>query len=105
MFIMGWLGMPRRYYDYLPEFHSYHFISTIGSWILVAGMILMVYNIFKSVLKGTIITDKNPWGGETLEWTINTPPIHENFAEIPVVETDPYQYKMNEVEPEKVGNN
>ena len=40
--------------------------------------------------------DKNIWGGETLEWQIETPPIHENFHEIPVVKTDPYQYSMNE---------
>jgi cytochrome c oxidase subunit 1 len=98
MFIMGWLGMPRRYYDYLPEFHPYHLISTIGSWILVPAILLMVYNLYRSVFKGKIVTEKNVWGGETLDWTTDTPPIHENFAEIPVVETDPYQYKMNEEE-------
>jgi len=101
MFIMGWLGMPRRYYDYLPEFHSYHLISTIGSWILVTGVLLMVYNMYHSVRKGKIVTEKNIWGGETLEWQIETPPIHENFYDIPVVETDPYQYKMNEEKSEK----
>jgi len=98
MFIMGWLGMPRRYYDYLPEFHPYHLISTIGSWILVPAILLMVYNLYRSVFKGKIVTEKNVWGGETLDWTTDTPPTHENFAEIPVVETDPYQYKMNEEE-------
>jgi cytochrome c oxidase subunit 1 len=96
MFIMGWLGMPRRYYDYLPEFHIYHLISTIGSWILVSGLLLMIYNMYRSVKKGKIVTEKNIWGGETLEWQIDTPPIHENFTEIPVIKTDPYQYKMNE---------
>ncbi len=101
MFIMGWLGMPRRYYDYLPEFQPYHFISTIGSWILVTGVLLMVYNMYHSVRKGKLVTEKNIWGGETLEWQIDTPPIHENFYEIPVVETDPYQYKMNEEKLEK----
>ena len=98
---MGWLGMPRRYYDYLPEFQPYHFISTIGSWILVAGLLMMVYNMYRSVKKGKVVTEKNIWGGETLEWQIDTPPIHENFYEIPVVETDPYQYKMNEEKLEK----
>ena len=96
MFIMGWLGMPRRYYDYLPEFHSYHLISTIGSWILVLGLLLMIYNMYHSFRKGKVVTEKNVWGGETLEWQIDTPPTHENFSEIPVIETDPYQYKMNE---------
>ncbi len=96
MFIMGWLGMPRRYYDYLPEFHPYHLVSTIGSWIVVAGLLLMIYNMYRSIKKGKIVTEKNVWGGETLEWQIETPPIHENFHEIPVIQTDPYQYKMND---------
>jgi cytochrome c oxidase subunit 1 len=88
--------MPRRYYDYLPEFQSYHFISTIGSWILVAGVLMMVFNMYRSDKKGKIVTEKNIWGGETLEWQIDTPPIHENFVDIPDIKTDPYQYKINE---------
>ena len=96
MFIMGWLGMPRRYYDYLPEFHPYHLISTIGSWIVVPAILLMAYNMYHSVFKGKVVTEKNVWGGETMDWTTDTPPPHENFTEIPVVSTDPYQYKMNE---------
>ena len=96
MFIMGWLGMPRRYYDYLPEFQSYHLISTIGSWITVLGIILMFYNLIRSLKNGQIIKEKNIWGGETLEWQIDTPPIHENFYEIPVITSRPYQYKNNE---------
>ena len=98
MFIMGWLGMPRRYYDYLPEFHIYHLISTIGSWILVSGILLMIGNLVKAWLNGTKTTEKNIWGGETLEWQIETPPIHENFIDIPVIKEAPYQYKQNEVD-------
>ena len=97
MLIMGWLGMPRRYYDYLPQFHPYHLVSTIGSWVLITGLILMFYNLFKALRKGPIVTEKNIWGGETLEWQIDTPPIHENFTEIPVIEERPYQYKDNEI--------
>src|SRR3990167_4230809 len=44
LFISGYLGMPRRYYDYLPEFQSYHVASTIGSWILILGLIIMFTN-------------------------------------------------------------
>lgn len=97
MLIMGWLGMPRRYYDYLPEFHPYHLASTIGSWILIIGLILMFYNLIRSFKKGMIITEKNMWGGETLEWQIETPPIHENFTEIPVITERPYGYHDNEL--------
>lgn len=96
MFIMGWLGMPRRYYDYLPEFHTYHLISTIGSWVLILGLLIMFYNLINSIFRGPKIEEKNIWGGETLEWKIDTPPIHENFEEIPVIEDGPYAYKQNE---------
>ncbi len=95
MLVMG--GMPRRYYDYLPQFHPYHLTSTIGSWILITGLILMFYNLFKALKSGPVVTEKNIWGGETLEWQIDTPPIHENFIEIPVIEESPYQYKENDL--------
>lgn len=95
MLVMGWLGMPRRYYDYLPEFHIYHFISTIGSWILISGLILMVVNLILAVRKGEKALD-NPWGGETLEWRVQTPPTFENFHEIPEITGGPYEYKINE---------
>ena len=98
---MGWLGMPRRYYDYLPEYAVYHKISTIGSWILITGLIIIYYNLIKSLKSGTRVTEKNIWGGETLEWQIETPPIHENFHEIPQITTGPYEYKMNEEKHEK----
>ncbi|MDO8548683.1 MAG: cytochrome c oxidase subunit I [Ignavibacteria bacterium] len=96
MFIMGWLGMPRRYYDYLPEFHIYHFISTIGSWILITGLIIMFTNLIRSLRKGKILTEQNIWGGETLEWRVPTPPPHENFEHIPTITEGPYEYKQNE---------
>jgi cytochrome c oxidase subunit 1 len=97
MLVMGWLGMPRRYYDYLPQFHPYHLTSTIGSWILITGLILMFYNLFKALKSGPVVTEKNIWGGETLEWQIDTPPIHENFVKIPVIEESPYQYIENDL--------
>ncbi|MEP0860107.1 MAG: cbb3-type cytochrome c oxidase subunit I [Ignavibacterium sp.] len=97
MFIMGWLGMPRRYYDYLPEYQIYHVISTIGSWILVPAVFLMFGNFIYALFKGAKVTEKNVWGGETLEWQIATPPVHENFIDIPVVTESPYQYKDNEL--------
>ncbi len=96
--ILGWLGMPRRSYHYLPRFQSYHVISTVGSWILVLGLIIMFFNLVKSIRSGKIITDKNIWGGETLEWHIQTPPIKENFIDIPFITAAPYEYKQNDEE-------
>ncbi|MDR3669052.1 MAG: cbb3-type cytochrome c oxidase subunit I [Ignavibacteriaceae bacterium] len=104
MFVMGWLGMPRRYYDYLPEYTVYHQIATVGSWILIIGMGIMFTNLIRGILKGNVVTEKNIWGGETLEWATDTPPIHENFEEIPLVTGTPYEYKQNDIEelPEEV---
>ncbi len=100
MFIMGYLGMPRRYYDYLPEYKIYHIISTVGSWILIAGILILIINLVRALLKKERLTEKNPWGGTTLEWQVDTPPTQENFEEIPVVEHGPY-YRDNLIKPGK----
>jgi cytochrome c oxidase subunit 1 len=91
MLLLGWQGMPRRYYDYLPPFHTLHLISTIGSWILIAGLILMFLNLLHSLFRGEK-AGENPWGGATLEWQISSPPPLENFEKMPVVERGPYEY-------------
>ena len=91
MFFLGLQGMPRRYFQYLPRFYTNHVISTVGSWILAAGLALMSGNLVRSVFKG----DKapmNPWGGTTLEWQIPSPPPAENFDTIPRIEHGAYKY-------------
>ncbi len=89
MFILGLQGMPRRYYDYLPQFHTLHLISTIGSWILTVGVLLMLGNFLYALFKGPK-AEANPWGGTTLEWSIPSPPPQENFEHIPEVTSGPY---------------
>ncbi|HKI77164.1 MAG TPA: cbb3-type cytochrome c oxidase subunit I [Ignavibacteriaceae bacterium] len=101
-FIMGWLGMPRRSYDYLPEYQIYHVISTVGSWIMIAGILYMFINLLRSVFVGERITTRNLWGGETLEWSVPTPPPLENFEVLPDVVDGPYEYKNNDIESEEV---
>lgn len=101
MFIMGYLGMPRRYYDYLPEYKIYHVISTVGSWILILGILILIFNLLQALLsKKHKTTEVNPWGGTTLEWTVPTPPPHENFDVIPTVTHGPY-HRENLIKPEK----
>jgi len=92
MLILGWEGMPRRYYDYLPPFQTLHVISTIGSWILIAGMLLMFGNLFYALFRGEKTGD-NPWGAATLEWKTSSPPPAENFETIPVVDRGPYEFR------------
>jgi cytochrome c oxidase subunit 1 len=89
MLIIGWLGHPRRYYDYPPQFHTGHVISTVGSWILVAGLIIMAVVLLRSLRHGPP-AGNDPWGGTTLEWTTTSPPPPENFLEIPTVTHGPY---------------
>lgn len=97
MFILGYKGMPRRYYDALPEFHNLHVVATVGSWILVTGLLIMLINLLVGFRKGER-APMNPWGGTTLEWTVSTPPPLENFHEIPLVEHEPYYHGNKEKE-------
>ncbi|MFC1639745.1 cbb3-type cytochrome c oxidase subunit I [Gemmatimonadota bacterium] len=89
MLVLGWQGMPRRYYDYVPEFTRGHVIATVGSWVLVTGILIVVHTVFRAMRKGEP-APADPWGGTTLEWTIPSPPPHENFVELPVIEAGPY---------------
>ncbi len=91
MFILGLQGMPRRYFQYLPQFRTNHIISTVGSWIFVSGLIIMFGNLIAALFRGKKAPD-NPWGGKTLEWQIPSPPPRENFGEIPVIRYGPYKY-------------
>ncbi|PJZ71234.1 cytochrome c oxidase subunit I [Leptospira perolatii] len=91
-FILGSMGMPRRYFDYLPEFTSLNQMSTVGSWFIGSGFVVGLIAIFHGLLKGEKAPE-NPWGGKTLEWTIASPPTHENFEKTPVVTGGPYEYR------------
>jgi cytochrome c oxidase subunit 1 len=98
MFILGYLGMPRRYYDALPEFQSLHTIATVGSWILVTGIIIMAVNLIRSASRGRI-TGSNPWQAATLEWQTTSPPPLLNFDTIPDGSGNPYDYcRLGEME-------
>jgi len=88
MHILGLLGMPRRIYTY-PEgvgWDMLNMTTSIGSFILAVGILLLFVNIFVSRKRGAIAGD-NPWDAPTLEWSMSSPPPPYNFAVIPVVAT------------------
>ncbi|MBT3243171.1 MAG: cytochrome c oxidase subunit I [Bacteroidetes bacterium] len=89
LFIIGLQGMPRRYFDYLPQYQTGHVISTIGAFILIIGIFMMISNLIYARKKGAL-AGPNPWKGVTLEWKIPSPPPLENFDEIPVITHQPY---------------
>lgn len=90
-FILGTKGMPRRYYSYLDQFQPLHAFSTSGTWVLTIGFLLMAFYLVDSLMNGRPAGD-NPWGGLTLEWKTQSPPITENFLDTPVIEHGPYDY-------------
>lgn len=91
MLVVGIMGMPRRYFDYLPEFTTPNILSTIGSWVLAVGFIMIVANLVKGARHGEKAS-KNPWGGKTLDWQTDSPPTLYNFDETPEVTEGPYKY-------------
>ncbi len=94
MLIAGLMGMPRRYYDYLPEFHLPNMISTYGSWVLAVGLILMLSNLLAGLLKKNQNVGRNPWNGITLEWQTLSPPPLENFDRMPEIPLNgPYDFE------------
>jgi cytochrome c oxidase subunit 1 len=83
--------MPRRYAEYLPKFQIENLISTIGSAVLAAGILVMCWNFLQGLRKGAP-APANPWRALSLEWHAASPPDTENFHEIPVVTEWPYAY-------------
>ncbi len=91
MMVLGVQGMPRRYYDHLPQFHWGHVFATVGSWVLVLGLLMMFGNLLAALFRGKK-APANPWGGVTLEWTVPSPPPVLNFDTEPVVNARPYAF-------------
>ncbi len=93
MFILGYMGMPRRYHVYPEEFQMLNFISTIGTPVLGIGYLLPLIYLGWASFFGRL-AGPNPWNATGLEWQTPSPPPKENFAEIPVVTTEPYAYHL-----------
>jgi len=90
-FILGYVGMPRRYYQYPPEFQVLNILSTAGATILGLGYLLPMIYFAWSMRYGKIAPD-NPWQAAGLEWKVQSPPTTFNFTEEPVVTWEAYNY-------------
>jgi cytochrome c oxidase subunit I len=91
-FIVGYLGMPRRYQSYPPEFQVWNVLSSAGASILAVAYALPVFYLGWSLLKG-VRASPNPWNATGLEWEVPSPPPPENFERTPEVIRAPYQYE------------
>jgi cytochrome c oxidase subunit 1 len=101
-FILGYLGMPRRYHLYPPEFQVLNVLSTAGASVLAVGyMMPMIYFIWS--LRYGKIASANPWGATGLEWKTSSPPPVHNFEETPVVTHEAYDYASLMAEEVEVG--
>jgi cytochrome c oxidase subunit 1 len=111
-FILGSLGMPRRYHDYTGDriqvdpalvdvFHVLHLVSTIGSYVMAIGFFLTAGYLIASMINGRK-APANPWGGRSLEWQCSSPPPHDNFSKAPTV-GDCYDFTVLEWNEEEQG--
>jgi cytochrome c oxidase subunit I len=90
-FVMGSQGMPRRYFNYIDQFQPFHVTSTIGSYIIGLGFLIMFGYLLHSLLKGRR-APANPWGSRAMEWQVSSPPPLHNFEHTPVIINGPYDY-------------
>ena len=90
-FLLGNAGMPRRYFNYPPEFQVLHLVSTVGSWVLALGMMTTLVYLLHALWWGPP-AGPNPWGSRSFEWRTSSPPPPHNFTRTPSFEVDPYDY-------------
>lgn len=102
-FMLGYLGNPRRYHVYPPEFQVYHVTSTIGASILAAAYLLPPVYLIWSWFRGAP-SPANPWGAKGLEWQTSSPPPPHNFVAPPIVPEQPYDYHEAATAPEPDSN-
>jgi cytochrome c oxidase subunit 1 len=94
-FITGYLGQPRRYHAYAPEFQVLNVMSSAGATVLGLGYIIpLIYFIWS--LKYGPIAGNNPWKAKGLEWETTSPPPTFNFEKTPIVTEEAYAYAKEE---------
>jgi len=95
-FVLGFVGMPRRYHSYPEEFQVLNVMSTAGASILGIGYLLPFCYLLWSLRYGAV-APANPWGATGLEWQTTSPPPTDNFEQTPIVTQEAYAYASQEV--------
>ncbi|MGE0315069.1 MAG: cytochrome c oxidase subunit I [Lautropia sp.] len=103
-FILGYLGMPRRYHTYPAEFQIWNVLSSGGAVILACAYLLPLVYLGLSLWRGRR-AGENPWSATGIEWTTASPPPRENFRTIPVVTREPYDYHPQHHSPARRNRN
>jgi cytochrome c oxidase subunit 1 len=99
MHFLGMVGHPRRYSEttgvnFLAALQPVHEFITIAAFITAAAQLVFLFNFFWSMFKGPKASE-NPWEATTLEWTVPSPPPHDNFGgREPVVHRGAYEYSV-----------
>ena len=96
MFVLGAYGMPRRIadpyqYEMFANLQGLNQFMTYALYVLALSQFILAGNFFYSLFRGKV-AGRNPWNANTLEWTLDSPPPHENFEQIPTVYRGPYEY-------------
>jgi cytochrome c oxidase subunit 1 len=97
-YVLGYMGMPRRYAVYPPAYQVLNVLSSAGATVLALAYIFPMIYLIWSLWYGEEAGD-NPWGAKGLEWLTTSPPPKHNFEHTPMVDFDPYDYPN--VTPEK----
>jgi len=101
-FILGYMGMPRRYASYPPEFQVLNVLSTAGASVLAVGLLMPMFYMLWSLKYGAV-AGNNPYRATGLEWQTTSPPPTHNFHETPIVTQEAYDYESQTEEVEVVG--
>jgi cytochrome c oxidase subunit I len=92
LFVLGLEGMPRRVNFYEPKFHTLNVWVSISAFVFGFSMLIFLYNTVYSLIFVRKRAEQNPWRSKSLEWQVPTPVPVNNFEQIPVFDSDPYDY-------------
>jgi cytochrome c oxidase subunit 1 len=92
LFVLGMKGMPRRVSSYAPDLHGLNVWVSISAFVLGFSMLIFLVNVVYSQIAVRVRAESNPWRSKSLEWQVATPVPVNNFEQVPVIDSDPYDY-------------